>query len=122
MTSYKLYYFDILGRAEPARWLFALAGVEFEDVRIKHKDWEEGYREGLNPPFGQLPYLEITDDSGTWRLAQSNSIQRYLAEKFGLLGKCSKDVALADSYVEHLTDTVMLLPWNEKDEEKKVHL
>lgn len=32
--SYKLYYFDARGLNEPLRMIFALGGVEYEDVRI----------------------------------------------------------------------------------------
>jgi len=39
MPSYKLYYFNVKGRAEPSRLLFAYAGVEYEDVRVESKDW-----------------------------------------------------------------------------------
>ena len=34
MPQYKLTYFNMAARAETARMLFKLAGVEFEDVRV----------------------------------------------------------------------------------------
>ena len=39
MPKYKLTYFPIRGRAESIRILFALAGVEFEDIRVDPKEW-----------------------------------------------------------------------------------
>ena len=39
MPAYKLYYFDSRGRAEYTRYLFALAGVEYEDRRITKEEW-----------------------------------------------------------------------------------
>lgn len=39
MPKYKLTYFPIRGKAEPIRIVFALAGVEFEDVRVDPEEW-----------------------------------------------------------------------------------
>jgi glutathione S-transferase len=39
MPSYKLYYFNAMGRAEISRLLFAAAGVKYEDVRVEGPDW-----------------------------------------------------------------------------------
>lgn len=38
MVSYKLTYFNRRGRAEPIRYLFAVADVPFEDHRIDEKE------------------------------------------------------------------------------------
>lgn len=38
--KYKLLYWDSKGRAEPARQMFAIAGVEFEDYRFTNDEWE----------------------------------------------------------------------------------
>ena len=39
MSSYKLYYFPARGRAELSRFVFAQAGVEYEDVRLAGEEW-----------------------------------------------------------------------------------
>ena len=42
MSTYKLTYFDIRGRAEVARLLFVKSGTEFEDNRIDYfNEWAE---------------------------------------------------------------------------------
>jgi glutathione S-transferase len=81
MPSYKLIYFDIRGRGELIRLLFAQSGVPFEDCRIKHEEWPE-----FKPltPFGSLPIVEIDGET----LTGSTIIARYLAElpEFQLAG------------------------------------
>ena len=71
MVQYKLTYFNIRGRGELARLVFAAAGQEFIDHRIDYPDWP-----ALKPttPFGSLPLLDITEDGKTVRLAQSVTI------------------------------------------------
>ena len=39
MSGYQLYYFPIRGRAEMARWAFAAAKIDFEDVRLSSEEW-----------------------------------------------------------------------------------
>ena len=39
MMKYILFYFDARGRAETARMLFKLAGVEFTDERYNSETW-----------------------------------------------------------------------------------
>ena len=41
MSTYKLTYFPIRARAELARFVFAQAGVKYEDARIKSERWQE---------------------------------------------------------------------------------
>nr|AAQ76780.1 glutathione-requiring prostaglandin D synthase [Herdmania curvata] len=117
MATYKLYYFNARGRGEASRILFALQGVEYEDIRLEGESWQAKKPE---MPFGQMPVLEITGaDKKTVKLAQSRAISRYLAREFGYAGKNSLDMALVDSLVDHMDDLMKNLPFYEKDEEKK---
>ncbi|VDM98871.1 unnamed protein product [Thelazia callipaeda] len=77
MPSYKLYYFDLMGRAEVIRLIFAQAEVPYEDIRFNKEDWATHYKPMM--PFGQVPVL---DEDGKL-LSQSTAIALYLARKFG---------------------------------------
>jgi len=39
--SYKLTYFNGKGRAELSRYIFAQAGVAYEDMRVEHSQWSQ---------------------------------------------------------------------------------
>ena len=67
-------------------------------------------------PYKQIPLLEVDGK----RLCQSRTIQRYLAREFGLVGKTPFDAAKADEFEDAQFDVLMLLPFTEKDEEKRV--
>ena len=45
MSTYKLTYFDIRGKAEIIRLIFAQAGVEYEDIRIGQDEWREDLKQ-----------------------------------------------------------------------------
>ncbi|EYC01078.1 hypothetical protein Y032_0110g144 [Ancylostoma ceylanicum] len=97
MVKYKLIYFNGRGRAECARQIFALAGQEYEDVRLTHEQFAP-----LKPtfPFGQVPVLEVDGK----QLAQSHAISRYLAKQWGLSGGNAFQEALVDSLADQFTD------------------
>lgn len=71
MVHYKLYYFNLRGRGEIIRFVFAGAGQEYEDFRFEREDWSN-YK-SLSPS-GQCPFLEVTDGDDKVLLFQSVSI------------------------------------------------
>lgn len=120
MPTYKLTYFDLRVRGEPIRFLFAVAGVEFKDVRLT---WGGPLWTEIKPTmtFGQLPVLEVDGQ----QLAQTLAISRYLAAEFGLLSKSAWDRAQADShmfYLQSYLDQAVRLTFLETDENRKVEL
>nr|QST14961.1 GSTsigma1b protein [Diaphanosoma celebensis] len=120
MPAYKLYYFNLRGRAELARLILAYAGVEYEDIRFERggTEWPTTYKAKM--PFGQCPVLEVDGKM----LAQSHTIARYLAKKHGLAGKDEWEQAEADMYVDCLADlwTAARPAVLEKDSEKQKEL
>ena len=117
-ASYKLFYFNLRGRGELSRFVFAQAGVEYEDERIEFKDWRE-----MKPkmPFEVVPVLEVDGDR---RISGSVNIPRYLAERFGLAGENELENAQIASIVDTITDLnqEMLKGFYEKDEKRKEEL
>merc|ERR1711963_8551 len=82
-------YFDIRGRGEITRLLFAAAKKQLNEVRVQFADWPK-----LKPtmPFGQLPLLNI---SGSY-YAQSLAIQAYIAKEFGMYPTNNRDALMTD--------------------------
>lgn len=99
MSHLKLHYFDApMSRGEECRLALHLAGVDFEDVRIKRDDWP-----ALKPktPYGAIPVLEFADGR---MLAQSNAILVYVGRKYGLHPKGDVDAALHEAMMCHVED------------------
>ncbi|GFN73806.1 glutathione s-transferase [Plakobranchus ocellatus] len=117
MPNYKVIYFDIRGRAELIRLIFAHAGQKFEDSRIVPEEWLK-----LKPttPFGQVPALQIDGKM----YAQTIAIANYLAREFGLYGKTSLDALEIDQIVCLIQDflNATLKAKREEDETKKADL
>jgi glutathione S-transferase len=103
MAHYKLMYFNLKARAEVSRILLELGNQKYEDYRAEFSEWPT-----LKPKliFGQLPVLEITENGKTVTLAQSHTIERYLASEFGFDGKSKIEKAQCDMLAEQVRDCV----------------
>uniref|UniRef100_A0A914VAT3 glutathione transferase n=1 Tax=Plectus sambesii TaxID=2011161 RepID=A0A914VAT3_9BILA len=114
MPQYKLTYFNIMGRGEPIRLIFAQGGIDYEDNRVTGDAWT-----AFKPstPFGQLPVLEVDGKM----LAQSGAICTYLAKQSGLNGKDDWEAAKIQELNGGVEDLLAgFRPWfTEKDETKK---
>ncbi|KAL2738530.1 glutathione S-transferase-like [Vespula maculifrons] len=117
MPSYKLTYFPVKALAEPIRFIFSYAGVEFEDVRFDREDWPKikpskrrmgritSHSNELDfsfvaTPFGQVPMLEVDGK----KVNQSTAIARYLAKQHGLAGKNDWEALEIDAIVDTIHD------------------
>ncbi len=79
MSKPKLIYFDApVSRGEECRLALHLAGIDFEDVRIKPADWP-AMKERM--PYGSLPVLELP---GGPALGHSNAIMVLIGRRHGL--------------------------------------
>ncbi|VDO37670.1 unnamed protein product [Haemonchus placei] len=115
--SYTLHYFDVRGRGEPIRLIFAYYDVKYEDHRIGLDEWP-----ALKPdaPTGLVPYLVM--DDGKLELAQTLAICRYLAKSIRptdyFAGATKTESAKCDMYAESFMDlfTIGVERQYEKDE------
>nr|UOU03293.1 glutathione S-transferase sigma 3-2 [Brachionus rubens] len=121
MVQYKLYYFNMRGRGELIRLIFAASGQQYEDIRMEQSEWPEYKKQA---PFGQAPFLEIENGKKKIVLSQSCAIARYLSRKFGLAGKGDEEQALVDMYGDQMSDLIneMSKSMRESDENKKKEL
>jgi glutathione S-transferase len=79
MSKPRLIYFDApVSRGEECRLALHLAGIDFEDVRIKSADWPAMKEQ---TPYGALPVLELP---GKPALAQTNAILVLIGRRHGL--------------------------------------
>lgn len=117
MPAYKLHYFNIRGRAEVIRLIFAAAGEQYEDIRFEHSEWPAVKSQ---MPLGQIPILEV---DGT-KLPQSVSIARFLAKQFQLAGKDNLEQAKVDAVADTISDLIVgYVPIiRERDETRKQEL
>ena len=86
MSKYTLHYFGVNGRAIIARAILSYAKADWTNVLINREEWPKIKTSGLCE-YEQVPVLEV----GGKKYCESNAINLYLAETFGLLGKDAEE-------------------------------
>jgi len=99
MNKPRLIYFDApVSRGEECRLALHLAGVDFEDVRIKVADWPALKEQ---TPYGALPVLELPGEAP---LAHSNAILVLIGRRHGLHPADDVEAARHEGMMQHVED------------------
>jgi len=97
MTKPRLIYFDApVSRGEECRLALHLAGVDFDDIRIRSADWP-ALKERM--PYGALPVLELP---GCPPIAHSNAILVLIGRRHGLHPADDVEAARHEGMMEHV--------------------
>ncbi|KAF9915600.1 hypothetical protein BX616_005768 [Lobosporangium transversale] len=101
-TTFEVRYFNVHGLATAIRLILAAAGAKFTNI-FPGDNWAE---EKPKAPFGVMPLLkEISADGKTsLQIAESDSIERYLARKFGFYGSNLFEETAINTFVSQLMD------------------
>ncbi|XP_072264541.1 glutathione S-transferase 3-like [Pyxicephalus adspersus] len=100
-----LHYFNGRGKMESIRWALAAVGVEFEEKLFETKDDYQKLLKSGDLLFQQVPMVEIDG----MKLVQTKAILSYIAGKYNIYGKNTKERACIDVYVEGTTDLMGLI-------------
>jgi glutathione S-transferase len=99
MSKPKLTYFDApVSRGEECRLALHVAGVDFEDNRVKRDQWPAVK---ATTPFGSVPVFELP---GHPPLGQSNAILALIGRKYGLHPKDEFEAARHEAMMAHVED------------------
>ena len=99
MTKPKLIYFDApVSRGEECRLALHVAGIDFEDVRIKTADWPAMKAQ---MPYGALPVLEMP---GHPPLAHSTALLVLIGRRHGLHPADDFEAARHEGMMQHVED------------------
>jgi prostaglandin-H2 D-isomerase / glutathione transferase len=97
MTRPRLIYFDApVSRGEECRLALYLAGIDFEDVRVKMADWPAMK---ARMPYGALPVLELP---GKGAFAHSNAILVLIGRRHGLHPADDFEAARHEGMMQHV--------------------
>jgi len=91
-------YFRLPGLAEPIRMALAVSGVEFNEDTLDFPAFKRKKENG-EFPFGQVPVLTLADGV---QIAQSRSIERFVAKYSGLY----PDDPVAAAHVDAVLDAI----------------
>jgi glutathione S-transferase len=97
-NTFKLYYYNMRGRAEVTRLILAIANRSYNDIRFNYSQWSE-YKPKMI--LGQIPVVEFDDGI---QLPQSLTIARYFACETRLAGKDNLESAKIDAIVDTQQD------------------
>lgn len=108
-SQLEIQYFDLRGAAETSRVLLAITQQPYTDTRFaidpstfQSQSFLEAKQNGsLKMNLNRAPVL-LTPEGQT--IGQSKAIERYIAKKFGLMGKTPEDEAVIDCIAEHCRD------------------
>ena len=99
MSKPRLTYFDApVSRGEECRLALHLAGVDFEDVRIKMADWPTLKEQ---TPYGSVPVLELP---GRGTFAHTNAILVLIGRRHGLHPADDFEAARHEGMMAHVED------------------
>jgi len=99
MNKPKLSYFDApVSRGEECRLALHLAGIDFEDERIKSGDWPALK---AHTPYGAMPFLSMP---GKPPLAHSNAILVYIGRSHKLHPTDDFEAARHEGMMQHVED------------------
>ena len=99
MTKPRLIYFDApVSRGEECRLALHVAGIDFDDVRVKSADWPAMKTQ---TPYGAMPVLELP---GKPALAHSNAILALIGRRHGMHPADDFDAAQHEAMLQHVED------------------
>ncbi|KAF9394641.1 hypothetical protein CPC16_010743 [Podila verticillata] len=94
-STFEVHYFGIHGPAATTRAILAISGADFKNV--VPEDW---VAVKTKTPFGVVPILkEISVDGKEIQIAETDAIERYLARKFGLLGRDAFEETVINTFI-----------------------
>ena len=99
MTKPRLIYFDApVSRGEECRLALHVAGIDFDDVRVKPADWPTVKAQA---PYGAVPVLELP---GKPALAHSNAILALIGRRHGMHPTDDFEAAQHEGMMQHVED------------------